>query len=158
MMQEINKKDKLYYTIDNLYDDYYLPEHDDEDHKRYIDRKTWKRIWNSFSKIAKRRLIEKGDFTLPGVLGKITIRKNKTKKRPINWAAFRKTGKLQFFENEHTDGHILKCQWIDRPFFNRNFLFNFELSRKIKSELSKAVKEDPSLLHKYDTLAKKVRK
>lgn len=145
-LEERNKS--LYLSHADIYKDHYP--YKDETNKLHVSKKEFSSIINEFAKLSMDNLIDKGATKLPHNLGTLKLKRFKSKTNSYNWAKYRETKVLERYENDHSDGWIVKCYWEDKPYFNNNFLFKFRLTRRAGKKLAKIIKEDYSVVYRYN--------
>ena len=143
-------KDKMYVKPKDIFKMFYP--YKKIGHRKHVNEQQYHNVVSAWSDIALEELIEKGETPLPGKLGKLKIRKVKSKKQPIDWVGFRETGEVSYLDNSHSDGYIVKCSWFDRLYMFSRSLFSFKLTRKASSRLANHVKDNPYAIHNYDTI------
>lgn len=142
------RDNSLYLCHGDIYKDHYP--YKDENDKLHVTKKQFSSIITEFAKLSVENLINKGSSKLPYNLGILRLRRFKSKTNSYNWAKYRETKVLERYENNHSDGWIVKCYWEDKPYFNNNFLFKFRLTRRAGKKLAKIIKNDSSVVYRYD--------
>lgn len=144
------RKYKMYFTPKDIYMDHYP--YKDQDEKKYVSSQQFNKIIQTWAELSLEELIEYGKTELPWDLGQLTIKKAKTKKKPIDWREYRKTGQLKTIDNTHTDDYVIKCMWEKRPHIGINKLYVFKITRNASAKLSKYVRENIFAINKYDLI------
>lgn len=149
ILETTQMKDKMYVKPKDIYKAMYKYK---APHRKHVTESEYHNIITTWAELALDELIEKGQTDLPGKLGVLKIKKIKSKKQPIDWAKFRRTGEVLPMKNSHSDGYMIKCLWQNRLNMYQRRLFSFKLTRIAAAKLSSYVKNNSFAIHNYDTI------
>jgi nucleoid DNA-binding protein len=122
----------------------------------------WRNIIYSFNELFKEHILETGEkIKLPFGLGEFSINKKKRKKikvidgqefinLPIDWAKTKKSKKIIYNFNFHTEGFFFGWMWFrESSRFKHSFLWNFKPCRVTSRLLCHYLKSDDKYQHIY---------
>tara|TARA_Y100001938_G_scaffold151107_1_gene246111 strand:+ start:6138 stop:6560 length:423 start_codon:yes stop_codon:yes gene_type:complete len=110
-----------------------------------VDYKTYRSICEDFNKLISDKIINSAtEFTLPGRLGSIRIKKIKSSKaQRIDWKKTKENDTKVYHLNWHTDGFYYKWFWHkQKALFKNKSAYSFTPIRRNKRELAKLLKEN----------------
>ena len=110
-----------------------------------VDYKTYREICEDFNKEISDEIINNAcEFTLPGRLGSIRIKKIKGNKvQRIDWKSTKESNVKVYHLNWHTDGYYYKWFWHkQKALFKNKSAYSFTPIRRNKRELARLLKDN----------------
>ncbi len=122
--------------------------------KDKVSSKVFKEVWDLFATFLSKELIHTGKaYKLPFHLGTLQIRKDKSRRKTIDFHKTKQYGQTIYNTNNHSEGYYAFLYWdTHRPHCQMEFksIYKIEFTRDNKRYLARQIKENNSITKYYE--------